>query len=110
MSAEKNFVHLHVHTEYSLLDGAARINDLLDAAKNFGMTSLAITDHGTMYGVIDFYKAAKARGVKPIIGCEVYVAPNSRLDRESVNEKYFHLVLLAENNEGYKIRHKHQRL
>ena len=98
-----DFVHLHVHTEYSLLDGAARINDLLDAAKNFGMNSLAITDHGTMYGVIDFYKAAKARGIKPIIGCEVYVAPGSLLDREKTDgAKYFHLVLLAENNTGYK--------
>ena len=98
-----NFTHLHVHTEYSLLDGAARINDLLDAAKNFGMTSLAITDHGTMYGVIDFYKAAKKRGIKPIIGCEVYVAPASRFDREKNDgAKYFHLILLAENNTGYK--------
>ena len=98
-----DFVHLHVHTEYSLLDGAARINDLLDAAKNFGMTSLAITDHGTMYGVIDFYKAARKRGIKPIIGCEVYVAPQSRLDRDKADDvKYFHLILLAENNTGYK--------
>ena len=98
-----NFTHLHVHTEYSLLDGAARINDLLDAAKNFGMTSLAITDHGTMYGVIDFYKAAVKRGIKPIIGCEVYVAPQSRFDREEIGGvKYFHLILLAENNTGYK--------
>lgn len=97
------FTHLHVHTEYSLLDGAARIGDLLDAAKNFGMTSLAITDHGTMYGVVDFYKAAQKRGIKPIIGCEVYVAPESRFDREKIDgEKYFHLVLLAENNTGYK--------
>lgn len=100
---EKDFVHLHVHTEYSLLDGAARINDLLDAAKNLGMTSLAITDHGTMYGVIDFYKAAVKRGIKPIIGCEVYVAPQSRYEREEVGGvKYFHLILLAENNTGYK--------
>ncbi|MBR2519936.1 MAG: DNA polymerase III subunit alpha [Selenomonadaceae bacterium] len=98
-----NFAHLHVHTEYSLLDGAARINDLLDAAKNFGMKSLAITDHGTMYGIIDFYKAAKKRGVKPIIGCEVYVAPKSRHLREEIDGvKYFHLVLLAENDTGYK--------
>lgn len=96
------FTHLHVHTEYSLLDGAARIGDLLDAAKNFGMTSLAITDHGTMYGVVDFYKAAVERGIKPIIGCEVYVAPKSRLDRDKNDTKYFHLILLAENNEGYK--------
>ncbi|MBQ6296646.1 MAG: DNA polymerase III subunit alpha [Selenomonadaceae bacterium] len=98
-----NFTHLHVHTEYSLLDGAARINDLLDTAKNFGMTSLAITDHGTMYGVIDFYKAAVKRGIKPIIGCEVYVAPQSRFYREEIDGvKYFHLILLAENNTGYK--------
>ena len=98
-----NFTHLHVHTEYSLLDGAARINDLLDTAKSFGMTSLAITDHGTMYGVIDFYKAAVKRGIKPIIGCEVYVAPQSRFYREEIDGvKYFHLILLAENNTGYK--------
>ena len=97
------FIHLHVHTEYSLLDGAARINDLLDAAKNFGMTSLAITDHGTMYGVIDFYKSAVKRGIKPIIGCEVYVAPKSRFERDKTDDtKYFHLILLAENNTGYK--------
>lgn len=97
------FTHLHVHTEYSLLDGAARIGDLLDVAKNFGMTSLAITDHGTMYGVVDFYKAAQKRGIKPIIGCEVYVSPESRLDKEKTDgAKYFHLVLLAENNTGYK--------
>ena len=98
----ENFTHLHVHTEYSLLDGAARINDLLDAAKNFGMKSLAITDHGTMYGIIDFYKAAQARGIKPIIGCEVYVAPESRFIKEKSDTKYFHLILLAENNTGYK--------
>ena len=97
------FTHLHVHTEYSLLDGAARINDLLDAAKNFGMNSLAITDHGNMYGVIDFYKAAVKRGIKPIIGCEFYVAPGSRFDREKTDGiKYYHLILLAENNTGYK--------
>ena len=101
--SEKSFTHLHVHTEYSLLDGAARINDLLDAAKSLGMNSLAITDHGTMYGVIDFYKAAQKRGIKPIIGCEVYVAPQSRFDREKTDgTKYFHLILLAENNDGYK--------
>ena len=103
MSLIPNFTHLHVHTEYSLLDGAARIGELLDAAKNFGMKSLAITDHGTMYGVVDFYKAAKDRGIKPIIGCEVYVAPRSRLERDKTDGgKYSHLVLLAENNEGYK--------
>ena len=98
-----DFTHLHVHTEYSLLDGAAKIDDLLDAAKNFGMKSLAITDHGTMYGVIDFYKSALKRGIKPIIGCEVYVTPNSYVDRDKSAEKnYYHLILLAENNEGYK--------
>ena len=101
--AETNFVHLHNHTEYSLLDGAARITDLLEQAKNFGMGALAITDHGNMYGVINFYKAAIKRGIKPIIGCEVYVAPTSRKIRAEVDgEKYFHLVLLAENNEGYR--------
>ena len=102
MSTE-NFVHLHVHTEYSLLDGAARIGELLDAAKSHGMNAIAITDHGTMYGVINFYKAAVERGIKPIIGCEVYVAPKDRFDRDKDDEKkYFHLVLLAENNEGYR--------
>ena len=100
---EKNFVHLHTHTEYSLLDGAARIEDLLDQTKNLGMDALAITDHGNMYGVINFYKAAIKRGIKPIIGCEVYVAPADRKIRAEVDgEKYFHLVLLAENNEGYR--------
>ncbi len=100
---DKNFVHLHTHTEYSLLDGAARIEDLLDQAKNLGMDALAITDHGNMYGAVNFYKAAKKRGIKPIIGCEVYVAPANRKIRAEVDgEKYFHLVLLAENNEGYR--------
>ena len=100
---EKNFVHLHVHTEFSLLDGAARISELLDTAKNLGMKSIAVTDHGTMYGVIDFYKAAVKRGIKPIIGCEVYLAPTSRFFRDAVDGvKYYHLILLAENNEGYK--------
>ncbi|MBQ7703901.1 MAG: DNA polymerase III subunit alpha [Selenomonadaceae bacterium] len=99
----KNFVHLHNHTEYSLLDGASRISDLIEQTKNLGMDALAITDHGTMYGVIDFYKAAVKRGVKPIIGCEIYVAPNSRFERATLDGvKYFHLILLAENNEGYK--------
>ncbi len=98
------FTHLHVHTVYSLLDGFARIPDLVSRAKELGMDSLAITDHGVMYGVIDFYKECKAQGIKPIIGCEVYVAPNSRLDREvGVNdERYYHLILLAENDLGYK--------
>ncbi len=100
---KKNFTHLHVHTEYSLLDGAARIKDLIAQAKNLQMTSLAITDHGSMYGVIDFYKTALKNNIKPIIGCEVYLAPTSRFNKTEVDGvKYFHLVLLAENNEGYK--------
>ncbi|MGN0435807.1 MAG: DNA polymerase III subunit alpha [Wujia sp.] len=98
------FTHLHVHTEYSLLDGSAKIKELVARAKELGMKALAITDHGVMYGAIDFYKACKAAGIKPIIGCEVYVAPGSRFDREVTKgeERYFHLVLLAKNNEGYK--------
>ena len=98
------FTHLHVHTEYSLLDGSCKIKELIDRAKELGMDSLAITDHGVMYGVIDFYKAAVAAGIKPIIGCEVYVAPGSRFDRESGgqgDDRYYHLVLLAENDIGY---------
>ena len=97
------FTHLHVHTEYSLLDGSSKIKELVAKVKELGMDSIAITDHGVMYGVIDFYRAAKNVGIKPIIGCEVYVAPNSRFDREtgSSDERYNHLVLLAENNVGY---------
>lgn len=97
------FVHLHVHTEYSLLDGSSKIKELVGRAKEVGMDSIAITDHGVMYGVIDFYKAAREAGIKPIIGCEVYVAPGSRFDREGAghDERYHHLVLLAENNKGY---------
>ncbi len=97
------FTHLHVHTEYSLLDGSSKIGELVARAKELGMDSLAITDHGVMYGVIDFYKAARAAGIKPILGSEVYVAPGSRFDRESVRgeDRYYHLVLLAENDEGY---------
>lgn len=97
------FVHLHVHTEYSLLDGSSKIEELVHRAKELGMDSIAITDHGVMYGVIDFYKAAHAAGIKPVIGCEVYVAPGSRFDREGAghDERYHHLVLLAENNTGY---------
>lgn len=97
------FTHLHVHTEYSLLDGSCKIKELVGRAKELGMDSMAITDHGVMYGVIDFYRAAKAAGIKPILGCEVYVAPGSRLDREvgDNEQKYYHLVLLAENNTGY---------
>ena len=97
------FTHLHVHTEYSLLDGSCKIKELVNRAKELNMDSLAITDHGVMYGVIDFYRAAKAAGIKPIIGCEIYVAPGSRFDKESDagEDRYYHLVLLAENNTGY---------
>ena len=96
------FTHLHVHTEYSLLDGSCKIPELAKKAKELGMDSLAITDHGVMYGVIDFYKACLDAGIKPIIGCEIYVAPGSRFDREPVrDERYYHLILLAENNTGY---------
>lgn len=97
------FTHLHVHTEYSLLDGSNKIKEYVARAKELGMDSAAITDHGVMYGVIDFYREAKAAGINPILGCEVYVAPNSRLDREvgSDEDRYYHLVLLAENNQGY---------
>ena len=98
------FTHLHVHTEYSLLDGSSKIGELAARAKDLGMDSMAITDHGVMYGVIDFYRAARAAGIKPIIGCEVYVSPGSRFDRETVHgeDRYYHLVLLAENNTGYQ--------
>ena len=98
------FTHLHVHTEYSLLDGSSKIKELLPRAKELGMDSLAITDHGVMYGVIDFYKKAKEVGIKPILGCEIYVAPGSRFDREQGRgeDRYYHLVLLAENNTGYQ--------
>ncbi|HQD50777.1 MAG TPA: DNA polymerase III subunit alpha, partial [Defluviitaleaceae bacterium] len=96
------FTHLHVHTEYSLLDGSAKIEELIARTKELGMDSIAITDHGAMYGVIDFYKEAKKQGIKPIIGCEIYVAPRSRFDKEKQDANYYHLVLLAENMEGYK--------
>ncbi|VBB08734.1 dna polymerase helix-hairpin-helix motif [Lucifera butyrica] len=98
-----NFVHLHVHTEYSLLDGASRIGDLVNRAKELNMPAIAITDHGAMYGAIDFYKQAKKQGIKPIIGCEVYIAPRSRWEKSAVEgEAYYHLLLLAENNKGYQ--------
>lgn len=97
------FVHLHIHSEFSLLDGANRIKDLPVRAKELGMDSIAITDHGVMFGAIDFYKACKKEGVKPIIGCEVYVAPRSRTDKQpGIDNHYYHLILLAKNNEGYK--------
>ena len=98
-----DFVHLHVHSEYSLLDGANRIKELPKVAKELGMDAISITDHGVMYGAIEFYKACKEEGIKPIIGCEVYVAPRTRFDKESgIDNKYNHLILLAKNNQGYK--------
>ena len=96
-----SFTHLHVHTEYSLLDGACRISEIAAAAKRKGFSSLAITDHGAMYGVIDFYRACQKEGIHPVIGCEVYVAPKSRFDK-SPYERYYHMVLLCENNTGYQ--------
>ena len=98
-----SFVHLHVHTEYSLLDGSNKIKEYVSRVKELGMNSAAITDHGVMYGVIDFYRECKSQGINPILGCEVYVAPNSRFDREVTggDDRYYHLVLLAENNQGY---------
>ena len=97
------FAHLHVHTEYSLLDGCCRIKKLIDRAADLGQNSIAITDHGVMYGVIDFYKYALKKGIKPIIGCEVYVAPESRFEKKKrADGNYSHLVLLCENNQGYR--------
>ena len=98
-----NFTHLHVHTEYSLLDGSNKIQEYVSRVKELGMDSAAITDHGVMYGVIDFYRACKAAGINPILGCEVYVAPGSRFEKETGtgDDRYYHLVLLAENNQGY---------
>ena len=98
-----SFVHLHVHTEYSLLDGSNKIKEYVSRVKELGMNSAAITDHGVMYGVIDFYRECRSQGINPILGCEVYVAPNSRFDREVTggDDRYYHLVLLAENNQGY---------
>lgn len=98
-----NFTHLHVHTEYSLLDGSNKIKEYVARVKELGMNAAAITDHGVMYGVIDFYRAAREVGIKPILGCEVYVAPGSRFDKDNSQseDRYYHLVLLAENNEGY---------
>ena len=104
MEIDMNFTHLHVHTEYSLLDGSSKIKEITARAKELGMDSMAITDHGVMYGVIDFYRAAKEAGIKPVLGCEVYVAPGSRFDKQpgESESRYYHLVLLAENNQGYK--------
>src|SRR6185436_1242416 len=103
--AHADFVHLHLHTEYSLLDGACRLDRLMDRAHQLKFGSLAITDHGVLCGAIDFYKEARERGIKPIIGCEVYVAPGSRLDKKAssgVRDVYNHLVLLAKDEVGYK--------
>ncbi len=98
-----SFVHLHVHTEYSLLDGANRIEPLVKRVRELGMDSVAITDHGAMYGVIDFFKACRKEGIKPILGCEVYTAARTRFDREAgIDSEQGHLVLLAKDNKGYK--------
>lgn len=98
-----DFVHLHVHSEYSLLDGASRLENLVQRAVEYEMPSIAITDHGVMYGVVDFYKLAKKAGINPVIGCELYMAPRSRFDKEAhIDDTLHHLVLLAENNQGYK--------
>ena len=99
-----SFTHLHLHTGFSLLDGSSKISELVKRVKELGMDACAITDHGVMYGVIEFYKACKAEGIKPIIGCEVYVAPNSRFEKgaEKSAKRYNHLILLAENDTGYK--------
>jgi len=99
------FVHLHLHTEYSLLDGACRMDKLMDRAAELKFGAMAITDHGVMYGAVDFYQTARSKGIKPIIGCEVYVAPNSRLEKKSSNggrDVYHHLGLLAKDQTGYK--------
>ena len=98
-----SFVHLHVHSEYSLLDGACRISSMMDRVKELGQTAIALTDHGVMYGCIDFYKAAKAAGIKPIIGCEVYVARRGMEDRiHGIDNKRYHLVLLCKDRKGYE--------
>src|SRR2546423_5767004 len=100
-----DFVHLHLHTEYSLLDGACRLDRLMERAHALKLPALAVTDHGVMHGVIDFYQAARAKGIKPIIGCEVYVAPGSRLEKKTTSggrDVYHHLGLLAKDEVGYK--------
>ena len=110
--SKPEFVHLHVHTAYSLLDGAIRVKDLLAQAQAFGMPAVAITDHGSLFGVLDFYQKAKAAGIKPLLGCELYVAPGSRQEKTGKGENR-HLVVLAENLEGYHnlirlVTHAHQ--
>ncbi|HYR03597.1 MAG TPA: PHP domain-containing protein, partial [Syntrophobacteria bacterium] len=101
--SHKEFVHLHLHSEYSLLDGAIRLKDIFKAAQEFGMTAVALTDHGNMHGALEFYETAKKKGLNPILGCEIYVAPKSRHDRNAgpAGERTHHLILLAENNTGY---------
>src|SRR5665213_460059 len=104
-SGDQNFVHLHVHSDYSLLDGACRIDRLMDRAKELGMQALALTDHGNLYGAIDFYNQAKSKGIKPLIGCELYLAAHSRLDRQGRSDEgksIFHLGLLARDLTGYQ--------
>ena len=98
----RDFVHLHLHTEYSLLDGACRIDQLMDRVKECGQSAIAITDHGVMYGCVQFYKAAKKAGIKPIIGCEVYVATRTRFDKVNKIDGNNHLILLCKNETGYK--------
>ena len=103
MTGSVPFAHLHVHTEYSLLDGANRIKPLIARVKELGMEHIAITDHGNMFGIMEFYKACKGEGINPVIGCEVYVAPRDRHEQYEVDgTRYYHLILLAENNEGYR--------
>ena len=105
-----SFTHLHVHTEFSLLDGSSKIKELVAQVKNLGMDSIAITDHGVMYGVIEFYQEAMKQGVKPIIGCEVYITSGSHFERGiKERDNQYHLILLAENNEGYQIERLHSR-
>ena len=103
MDRANEFVHLHVHSEYSLLDGACRISELVDQVKQHGQTAVAVTDHGNLYGAVAFYDAALAAGIRPIIGCEVYVAQRTRFDKEpQLDGRSYHLILLCENNKGYE--------
>src|SRR3990170_670019 len=103
MGAMPKFTHLHVHSHYSLLDGLAKIEPLLDRAKELGMDSIALTDHGVLYGAIEFYTKAKERGINPIIGCEIYIAPRGMREKTAQRDREpFHLILLAKNNNGYK--------
>src|SRR5690242_19539895 len=99
-----DFVHLHLHTEYSMLDGACRVDDVVEKAAEYGMPAMAITDHGGMFGAVEFFKSATDHGVKPIIGCETYIAPGSRLEKKagSARDAAYHLVLLAKDETGYK--------